>query len=99
MRLMRCSSSSMQRRPTWSQKLQKRFMNRALHAFAGIVIAFALASAGVKAEDRYPSRPVRMVVSFAAGGPTDTVARIMGARMADLLGQQFLIENKTGAGG
>ncbi len=70
-----------------------------LHAFAGIVVAFALAGAGVKAEDRYPSRPVRMVVSFAAGGPTDTVARIMGAKMGELLGQQFVVENKAGAGG
>jgi tripartite-type tricarboxylate transporter receptor subunit TctC len=68
-------------------------------AFAGIVVAFALASAGVKAEDKYPSKPVRIVVSFSAGGPTDTVARVMGAKMADLLGQQFVVENKVGAGG
>ena len=68
-------------------------------ALAAIVVAFVLAGAAAEAEDGYPSRPVRMVVSFAAGGPTDAVARIMGARMAELLGQQFLIENKTGAGG
>jgi tripartite-type tricarboxylate transporter receptor subunit TctC len=68
-------------------------------AFAGIVVAFALGSAGVKAEDKYPSKPVRIVVSFSAGGPTDTVARVMGAKMADLLGQQFVVENKVGAGG
>jgi len=42
---------------------------------------------------------VRIVVSFSAGGPTDTVARVMGAKMAELLGQQFLVENKVGAGG
>jgi tripartite-type tricarboxylate transporter receptor subunit TctC len=66
-------------------------------ALASIVAAFALA--GAQAEDAYPSRPVRMVVSFAAGGPTDIVARIMGARMGELLGQQFVIENRTGAGG
>jgi len=66
---------------------------------AGIVVAFALGSAGAKAEDKYPSKPVRIVVSFSAGGPTDTVARVMGAKMGDLLGQQFVVENKVGAGG
>src|SRR5262249_37529676 len=66
---------------------------------AGIVVAFALGSAGVQAEDKYPSKPVRIVVSFSAGGPTDTVARVMGAKMGDLLGQQFVVENKVGAGG
>jgi tripartite-type tricarboxylate transporter receptor subunit TctC len=66
---------------------------------AGIVVAFALGGAGAKAEDRYPSKPVRIVVSFSAGGPTDTVARVMGAKMGDLLGQQFVVENKAGAGG
>ena len=48
--------------------------------FAGIVSVFVLGSAGVKAEDKYPSKPVRIVVSFSAGGPTDTVARVMGAK-------------------
>ena len=67
--------------------------------FAGMVAAFVLGSAGVKAEDKYPSKPVRIVVSFSAGGPTDAVARVMGAKMADLLGQQFVVENKVGAGG
>ncbi len=66
---------------------------------AGIVVAFTLGSAGAKAENRYPSKPVRIVVSFSAGGPTDTVARVMGAKMGDLLGQQFVVENKVGAGG
>jgi len=66
---------------------------------AGIVVAFALGGAATKAEDKYPSKPVRIVVSFSAGGPTDTVARVMGAKMADLLGQQFVVENKVGAGG
>src|SRR6266699_2087159 len=66
---------------------------------AGIIVAFVLGSAGVKAEDKYPSRPVRIVVSFSAGGPTDTVARVMGAKMGELLGQQFVVENRVGAGG
>jgi len=65
---------------------------------AALIVA-ALMGTGAHAEDKYPTRPVRMVVSFAAGGPTDTVARIMGAKMGELLGQQLVVENKAGAGG
>ena len=64
-----------------------------------IVAALALACASAMADDKYPSKPVRIVVSFAAGGPTDIVARVVAARMGDLLGQQFVVENKAGAGG
>src|ERR1041384_1663397 len=53
----------------------------------------------VLAQESYPAKPVRIVVSFAAGGPTDQVARIMSAKLTDLLGQTFIVENKTGAGG
>jgi tripartite-type tricarboxylate transporter receptor subunit TctC len=59
----------------------------------------ALATTHLPAGETYPSRSVRMIVPFAAGGPTDIVARIMGARMGELLGQQFVVEDKTGAGG
>src|SRR5712691_9845509 len=47
----------------------------------------------------YPSRPVRIVVGFAAGGATDIQARLMGQWLSDRLGQQFIIENKPGASG
>jgi tripartite-type tricarboxylate transporter receptor subunit TctC len=47
----------------------------------------------------YPTRPVHWIVSFTAGGPNDTVARIIGQYLSDRLGQQFVIENKVGAGG
>jgi tripartite-type tricarboxylate transporter receptor subunit TctC len=47
----------------------------------------------------YPTKPVTLVVPFAAGGPTDVVARVLGAAMARTLGQPVVIENKTGAGG
>jgi len=47
----------------------------------------------------YPTKPITMIVPFAAGGPTDLLARIMGERMARELGQQIIIENVTGAAG
>ena len=47
----------------------------------------------------YPTRPVTLVVPFAAGGPSDVVARILASRMTELLGQSVIIENVGGAGG
>ncbi len=71
----------------------------ALQVFAAIVLTSVLASTTVRARDDYPSRPVQMIIPFSAGGPTDIVGRVMGAKMGELLGQQFVVENKTGAGG
>jgi tripartite-type tricarboxylate transporter receptor subunit TctC len=71
-------------------------MRRRFLAGVALACAFALPAA---AQDKYPSKPIRMIVSFAVGGPTDIVARIMGARMGEVLGQQVIIDNRPGAGG
>src|SRR4030088_1828113 len=47
----------------------------------------------------YPNRPVRWLIGFAAGGPVDIVARIMGQWLSDHFGQQFVVENRAGSGG
>jgi len=62
-------------------------------------LAVALAHAAHAQPQDYPSRPLTMIVPFAAGGPTDTLGRILGERMRASLGQTVVIENVTGAGG
>src|SRR5262245_37568647 len=60
--------------------------------------ALITAAASAAAQD-WPTRPVTLVVPFAAGGPMDTVGRILAQRMGDLLRQQVVVENVGGAGG
>ena len=65
---------------------------------ATVGAALVLSAASVSAQN-YPTRPVTIIVPFAAGGPTDIVARIVGEYFSKTLGQQFIIENIAGAGG
>jgi tripartite-type tricarboxylate transporter receptor subunit TctC len=60
-----------------------------------LAACLGLACAGVQAQG-YPSRPVRVVVPFPAGGPVDNVARSLGAELAKTLGQQFVVDNRAG---
>jgi tripartite-type tricarboxylate transporter receptor subunit TctC len=60
--------------------------------------AVLMLSTAVAAAADYPQRPVRLVVPYSAGGSTDTVARITAARLTERLGQQIVIDNRTGAG-
>src|SRR3954467_5410975 len=66
-----------------------------------VAVALALVTAslaGVHAET-YPSKPITMIVPFPAGGPTDTIARIMSEHMSKTLGQSILVETVNGAAG
>jgi tripartite-type tricarboxylate transporter receptor subunit TctC len=63
------------------------------------VVCCSLNPVGPAMAENYPSHPITMVLPFSAGGPTDTLARIIGARMQVLLGQPVIIENVTGAAG
>jgi tripartite-type tricarboxylate transporter receptor subunit TctC len=67
--------------------------------FLKIAIGSAAMWPIVSRADTYPSRPITLVVPFAAGGPTDVIARVVGERMGAALGQTVLIENVTGASG
>lgn len=72
---------------------------RRLRAFAGsLLLGFALAQSGAAAEE-YPSKPIRFIVPHAAGSAVDTVARQIGPRLAEKLGQQVIVDNRPGAGG
>src|SRR5690349_8417309 len=62
------------------------------------LLAF-VASLGIAAAQDYPNRPVTLVVPYAAGGGNDVMARIVGEKMSRTLGQQFVIDNRAGAGG
>ncbi len=62
-------------------------------------VAGLLALSGAAGAQDWPTRPVTMVIPFAAGGPTDVLGRVMAQRMSDILGQQVVVENVGGAGG
>ncbi len=72
---------------------------RVLGLLVASIAASAITFAIGWAADKYPSRPIHWVVGFAAGGPNDTTARVFGEWMGNHLGQQFVIEDRTGQGG
>ena len=75
-------------------------MSHAVPAVCSIVAALVLGGAGAAcAADPYPTRPIRLVVGFGAGGPTDIPARFIADKLGDALGQRVVVENKPAAAG
>jgi len=76
-------------------------MEQRRRQFLRLVAASAVTSAvsGHGRAETYPSRPVRLIVGFAPGGTSDILARLIGQRLSERLGQQFIVDNRPGAGG
>jgi tripartite-type tricarboxylate transporter receptor subunit TctC len=75
-----------------------RFSRRATHVRGGIALALNLAMAPAQA-DTYPSKPVRLIVPYGPGGIADVTMRMVAQNLSQRFGQQFIIENRPGAGG
>ena len=74
--------------------LRRSFLRNVLGA-----TAFLLMAGAASAQTPYPNHPIRLVVGFAPGGPTDIIARILAASMSKSLGQNVVVDNRAGAGG
>ena len=75
-------------------------LNRGQVVLTAAIVGAALAMPGAAlAQSAYPNKPIKIVVGFSAGGPSDIISRVVGAKMGEILGAQVVIENKTGAGG
>ena len=75
-----------------------------MHSALKIVLAAGCAAglsvhAPSSPAQKYPTKPIRLIVPFAAGGSTDAIARVLGQRLGEKLGQQFIVDNRTGANG
>jgi tripartite-type tricarboxylate transporter receptor subunit TctC len=95
-----CDKDYLRKRFLTSQYGDKMFKKYRIHT---LIAAFALGTCAVSAQalaaEAFPASPVRIVSSFPPGSISDTISRVVGAKMAESLGQPFLVENKPGANG
>ena len=70
-----------------------------LEKISAAAFGLLLALTGTASAQSYPTKPMTMIIPFAAGGPTDVLGRVMAQRMSEILGQQIVVENVGGAGG
>lgn len=96
MKSLRHARNTVRARPLAGEPTRRALMR---HALAALVTVAAVLPAQASAQDAFPSRPIRLVVAYAPGGPVDGAARIFAPLLSQKLGQQVVVENKPGAGG
>ena len=74
-------------------------MKKSLCSSLGLAVLGALVVTGAMAAESYPNKPVRVIIPFSAGGAADVLIRIVAAKLPEVLGEQVVIDNRTGAGG
>src|SRR5258708_996813 len=83
---------------TWESPFMSMFMR--VYMFMRIVwLVVLVAWSGPLAAQEFPNRTIKLIVPFPAGGPSDTIGRVLVDKMSSLLGQSMVIENRAGAGG
>ena len=79
--------------------MRSRFRFPTFRFAAFCLLAFALPLASAASAEKYPERPIRLIVPFAAGGTVDIIARIVGGRLSEVTGSKVIVDNRGGAGG
>ena len=77
-------------------------MNRATCKAVGFLLVFAVSgveAAATKSEEAYPNRPIRFIVPFAPGGPSDILSRLMGQKLGEAMGETVVVDNRGAVGG